>query len=76
MKYSINTYKHSYVYDQLGEEIYRDGELLSEGIAEPVFSDEDGRQAPQFSGIYLRETGEVISRAGNVNKVRDRNAVL
>lgn len=65
------------MYDQLGEEIYRDGVLMPEGFAEPVFSDEEGKKKPpKFSGIYLRQSGEIISRSGKTNKVKDKNVVL
>lgn len=57
-----------YSYDPDTFRIFKNNELIPDTIAEPVFSDAaDGE--PEFSGIYLKPTNQIISRSGKINTV-------
>ena len=62
-----------YGYDEETMRIYKDGKLIPSTIAEPVFTNVDNY--PQFSGIYLKDAGRIISKNGNINEIVDYNAI-
>lgn len=70
----INTIKgETYLYDEETDRIFKDGKLIPSTLAEAIFTNIDS--FPQFSGIYLKETGQVISKSGNINTMIDSNSV-
>ena len=64
-----------YAYDEETGRIYKDGYVVPTTQAEPVFSGQTEETAPEFSGILLKTTGEVISMSGKINKVTDPNSI-
>lgn len=48
--------------------IYKNNVLLPSAKAEPVYS---GKNPPEFAGIHLRDSHQIVSLAGNVNPVDD-----
>ncbi len=62
-----------YKYDQETDRLYKDGFLLSSTTAEPVFSDVNGNT--KFSGIYLKNTNQILTLSGNLNPVTNSNAI-
>lgn len=65
-----------YTFDPDTESIARNGVFLGKSEAEPVYGGnnrEDG--APEFSGIYLKNKGQIVSRSGRISQVCDENLI-
>jgi len=71
--YTINSERYSY--DESTMRIFKDGKLLSQTIAEPVFQN-NSSGIPEFAGIYLKESNKVISMSGNINTITDPNSII
>lgn len=64
-----------YSYDPDTLRIFCDGKLLSSAKVEPVYSLNDNTEMPEFAGILLKDTGNILSRSGKINKITDINAI-
>jgi len=64
-----------YSYDPDTLRIFCDGKLLSSAKVEPVYSLNDKTDFPDFAGILLKDTGNILSRSGKINKITDINAI-
>lgn len=64
-----------YSYDPDTLRIFCDGKLLSSAKVEPVYSLNDKTDIPEFAGILLKDTGNILSRSGKINKITDINAI-
>ena len=66
-----------YKFDESTNRIIRNGIVVSSVEAEPVFSDVTNRSnPPTFAGVWLKTTGQIITRSGQIHHVSDVNAVL
>ena len=66
-----------YRYDEESNRIIKNGVVLSSSQVEPVFSDVTNRSNPPvFSGIWRKDTNQIITRSGNTHDVSDINSVL
>ena len=63
-----------YSFDPDTQRICKNDILVPSTEAEPVFSEMESGQ-PEFSGIYLKKTGRVVSRSGKINTVTDPNNI-
>jgi len=61
-----------YSFDPDTQRIFKDGILIPDSEAEPVFSELESGE-PEFSGIYLKRTNQVVSRSGKINTIVDPN---
>ena len=61
-----------YSFDPDTQRIFKDGILIPDSEAEPVFSELESGE-PEFSGIYLKKTNQIVSRSGKVNTIVDPN---
>lgn len=70
MNVSIITSKNeNWIFDTETERIFKDGVLVPNSVAEPVYSGGGENIPPNFAGILLKETGEIISINGKTNKL-------
>ena len=58
-----------YKFDPETERIFRDGVLVPSSQAEPVYSDVNG--LTKFSGLYLKNTKQILTLSGMKNPVTD-----
>ena len=59
-----------YEFNEITKEIKKNGIVLSDGIAEPVYTNNENENAvPTFSGIYLKNVGKIVSITGSINTV-------
>ena len=59
-----------YEFNEITKEIKKNGIVLSDGIAEPVYTNNENEKAvPTFSGIYLKNVGKIVSITGSINTV-------
>lgn len=59
-----------YEFNEITKEIKKNGIVLSDGIAEPVYTNNENESAvPTFSGIYLKNVGKIVSITGSINTV-------
>ena len=59
-----------YEFNVITKEIKKNGIVLSDGIAEPVYTNNENENAvPTFSGIYLKNVGKIVSITGSINTV-------
>jgi len=59
-----------YEFNEITKEIKKNGIVLSGGIAEPVYTNNENENAvPTFSGIYLKNVGKIVSITGSINTV-------
>ena len=59
-----------YELNEITKEIKKNGIVLSDGIAEPVYTNNENENAvPTFSGIYLKNVGKIVSITGSINTV-------
>lgn len=59
-----------YEFNEITKEIKKNGIVLSDGIAEPVYINNENESAvPTFSGIYLKNVGKIVSITGSINTV-------
>ncbi len=59
-----------YEFNEITKEIKKNGIVLSDGIAEPVYTNNESENAvPTFSGIYLKNVGKIVSITGSINTV-------
>lgn len=63
-----------YSFDPETQRIFKAGILVPSIDAEPVFSEMESGE-PEFSGIYLRKTNQVLSRSGKLNTLTDSNNI-
>ena len=63
-----------YSFDPDTQRIFKNDILVPTSEAEPVFS-EMGEGQPEFSGIFLKKLGKVISRSGKINSITDPNNI-
>jgi hypothetical protein len=57
-------------FNEITKEIKKNGIVLSDGIAEPVYTNNENENAvPTFSGIYLKNVGKIVSITGSINTV-------
>lgn len=63
-----------YSFDPETQRIFKAGILVPSTDAEPVFSEMESGE-PEFSGIYLRKTNQVLSRSGKLNTLTDSNNI-
>lgn len=61
-----------YSFDPDTQRIFKGGILMTDSEAEPVFSELESGE-PEFSGIHLKRTNQVISRSGKINTIVDPN---
>lgn len=61
-----------YSFDPDTQRIFKGGILLGESEAEPVFSELESGE-PEFSGIYLKKTNQIVSRSGKINTITNPN---
>ena len=64
-----------YSYDDTTMRLFKDGTLLSQVVAEPVFQN-NSSGIPEFAGIYLKESNKIISLSGNINQIVDPNSII
>lgn len=57
-----------YEFNEITKEIKKNGIVLSDGIAEPVYTNNENA-VPTFSGIYLKNVGKIVSITGSINTV-------
>lgn len=62
-----------YRFDPETSRIYKDGFLLTSVMAEPVYSDVNGET--RFSGIYLKNTDQILTLSGNKNTITNINSI-
>lgn len=65
----------TYSYDPDTLRIFCDGKLLPNTKVEPVYSLNDGTDMPEFAGILMKDTGNILTRSGKINKITDINAI-
>lgn len=59
-----------YEFNEITKEIKKNGIVLSDGIAEPVYTNNENESVvPTFSGIYLKNVGKIVSITGSINTV-------
>lgn len=65
-----------YTFDPDTETIAKNGTVIGKTEAEPVYGS-NGRTdgAPEFSGIYLKGKGQIITRSGRISQVCDENLI-
>lgn len=63
-----------YSFDPDTQRIFKSDILVPSTEAEPVFSEMESGE-PEFSGIYLRRTNQVLSRSGKLNTLTDSNNI-
>lgn len=56
-------------FDEDTKRLYKDGVLIPEGVATPVYVNLDESVPPEFSGIYVKAIKSIISIAGNINRI-------
>ena len=64
-----------YSYDDTTMRLFKDGTLLSQVVAEPVFQN-NSSGIPEFAGIYLKDSNKIISLSGNINQIVDPNSII
>lgn len=52
--------------------IYKNNILLPKAKAEAVYT---GKTPPEFAGIYLKDSNQIVSLAGNINPVDDVKSI-
>lgn len=66
-----------YRFDEETGIITKDNVVQPSYKCEAVYSDVTNRsQPPVFSGIYFKETNQLLTRSGNIHPVSDINSVL
>ena len=63
-----------YSFDPDTQRIFKAGILVPSTEAEPVFREMESGE-PEFSGIYLKKTNQVLSRSGKLNTLTDINNI-
>lgn len=58
-------------FDEATQRLYKNDMVVPERDAIPVYSNSDKDALPEFSGIYVKATGCIISLSGNVNKIEN-----
>lgn len=57
--------------------IYKNNQVVSSTIAEPVYSEPSNKNNPPiFAGILLKDLGKILTLSGKLNNVIDPNVVL
>ena len=64
-----------YSYDDTTMRLFKDGTLLSQVVAEPVFQN-NSSGIPEFAGIYLKDSNKIISLSGNINQIVYSNSII
>lgn len=64
-----------YSYDENTMRLFKDGNLLSQNIAEPVFQT-NSSGIPEFAGIYLKDSDKIVSMSGNINPITNPNSII
>ena len=64
-----------YSYDDTTMRLFKDGTLLSQVVAEPVFQN-NSSGIPEFAGIYLKDSNKIISLSGNIHQIVDPNSII
>lgn len=65
-----------YSFDENTERIYKDNILIPKSVAEPVYSGNDQGEDTEFSGIFLKTIGKILSRSGKISNVSDIETVV
>lgn len=71
----ISEKDESWSYDTETQRVFKDGKLVPELIAEPVFSKSSDSEVPEFSGIYIKATGQVLSRSGKYSNLTNPDSL-
>lgn len=65
-----------YRFDEETGRVLRNDVVIPSYKVEPIYSDVTNRSNPPvFSGLWLKETNQIVTRAGNIHPVSDINAV-
>lgn len=62
-------------YNQETDRIFKNGYMVPSSLVEAIFSSGTSDSPPEFSGIHLKDSNEIISRSGNINSVTDPNTI-
>lgn len=66
-----------YSYDEGKGIIYKDNYVVPSTLAEPIFSGNGKKnQPPQFSGIYFKQTGSILTMSGRYETLTDPNTIV
>ena len=63
-----------YSFDPDTLRVFKDSTLLPNSEVEPVYSDSPSG-LPEFSGLFLKSTNQIISRTGKVSVLTDSNTI-
>lgn len=66
-----------YRFDEETGRITKNNIVVPSYKAEPVFSDVSNRSNPPvFSGIWMKDTDQILMRSGNIHPVTDINSII
>jgi hypothetical protein len=63
-----------YNFDPDTMRVYKDSVLIPSSEIEPVFSDSMTGE-PEFSGLWIKSSNQLISRSGNITTITDPNTL-
>lgn len=75
MKEIVTLKGEVYSFNEETGRIFKDGILIPESQAEPIYSAVSDDFPPKFSGIYLKNQNVIVSVSGKVNQVSDINSI-
>lgn len=65
---NIPSEKGYFSFDQNTERIFRDNALVPSKEAQPIYAYYGKRHFPQFAGIWLKDTDEILTKSGKISK--------
>lgn len=60
-------------FDPDTKRLFKDGKVVPDTEAEPVYVNLDPSVPPEFSGIYVKAINSIISLSGKVNRITNIN---